>query len=155
MFKYVGDILKQFTSTQRLIALLILLISITIIMVGPKLVESFKTDKKDYEQLVVSLRNRNTTLTTENEDLSNQILINRRECRIKLVEKENEIIEVLSKIENNLNRNRHLQKVTTDTFVVNDSITKISSVRVLEPTNNDAVNMIRNLKNNLKEHDDK
>ena len=124
-------------------------------MVGPKLVESFKTDKKDYEQLVVSLRNRNTTLTTENEDLSNQILINRRECRIKLVEKENEIIEVLSKIENNLNRNRHLQKVTTDTFVVNDSITKISSVRVLEPTNNDAVNMIRNLKNNLKEHDDK
>ena len=124
-------------------------------MVGPKLVESFKTDKKDYEQLVVSLRNRNTTLTTENEDLSNQILINRRECRIKLVEKENEIIEVLSKIENNLNRNRHLQKVTTDTFVVNDSITKISSVRVLEPTNNDAVKMIRNLKNNLKEHDDK
>ena len=155
MFKYIGDILKQFTSTQRLIALLILLISITIIMVGPKLVESFKTDKKDYEQLVVSLRNRNTTLTTENEDLSNQILINRRECRIKLVEKENEIIEVLSKIENNLNRNRHLQKVTTDTFVVNDSITKISSVRVLEPTNNDAVNMIRDLKNNLKEHDDK
>lgn len=155
MFKYIGDILKQFTSTQRLIALLILLISITIIMVGPKLVESFKTDKKDYEQLVVSLRNRNTTLTTENEDLSNQILINRRECRIKLVEKENEIIEVLSKIENNLNRNRHLQKVTTDTFVVNDSITKISSVRVLEPTNNDAVNMIRDLKNNLKEHGDK
>lgn len=155
MFKYIGDILKQFTSTQRLIALLILLISITIIMVGPKLVESFKTDKKDYEQLVVSLRNRNMTLTTENEDLSNQILINRRECRIKLVEKENEIIDVLSKIENNLNRNRHLQKVTTDTFVVNDSITKISSVKVLEPTNNDAVNMIRDLKNNLKEHDDK
>lgn len=155
MFKYIGDILKQFTSTQRLIALLILLISITIIMVGPKLVESFKTDKKDYEQLVVSLRNRNTTLTTENEDLSNQILVNRRECRIKLVEKENEIIEVLSKIENNLNRNRHLQKVTTDTFVVNDSITKISSVKVLEPTNNDAVIMIRDLKNNLKEHSDK
>lgn len=155
MFNYLSDILKQFTATQRLFALGILLLSITIISVGPKLIESFKSDKKDYEQLLSSLRNRNGSLTKENEDLSNQILESRRECRIKLVEKENEIIGVLSKIENKLSKNRNLRKITTDTVVINDSITKISSVKIIHPTNHDVVIMIKDLKNNLKEHSEK
>ena len=58
MFKYISQILSQFTKTQRVIALLMLLTSITIITIGPKLIDSITLDRKELEEKITKQKTR-------------------------------------------------------------------------------------------------
>jgi len=59
MFKYISEILSKFTQGQRIIALLLLLFSITLIAIGPKIVESF-THSTD--ELEIRVQSQNTQI---------------------------------------------------------------------------------------------
>jgi type II secretory pathway component HofQ len=150
MFKYIVDILKEFTSKQKLYALVIVLVAIVTITVGPKLVSEFKTDKEEYELIVSSLRKRNRDLFVENEELNNQLVKGRTECRVLLVEKENEVIAALTEIERKMKRQKTLNKVTVDTIVNDGTVAQISEVKYVQTTNPEVMGMVQKLKTKLK-----
>lgn len=150
MFKYIVDILKEFTSKQKLYALVIVLVAIVIITVGPKLISEFKTDKEEYELMISSLRKRNRDLFVENGELSNQLIKGRTECRVLLVEKENEVIAALTEIERKMRTQKTLNKITVDTIVNDGTISQISEVKYVQTPNPEVMGMVQKLKTKLK-----
>lgn len=150
MFKYIVDILKEFTSKQKLYALIIVLVAIVIITVGPKLISEIKTDKEEYELIVSSLRKRNRDLFVENEELNNQVIKGRTECRVLLVEKENEVIAALTEIERKMKTQKTLNKITIDTVVNDGTMAQISEVKYIQTPNTEVMGMVQKLKTKLK-----
>ena len=53
MFKYIAAILKTISPAQRLIALSIVLLSITLILTGPKIVNSMTQDTEELKIKVI------------------------------------------------------------------------------------------------------
>jgi len=96
MFKYISEILKSFSPAQRIIALLILVISIIIITLGPGLInsqtntcEELKIRIKSQEEQIVELNTRVTELNTE-------LLSGQRECTDNLIAKQKEIMDIVN-----------------------------------------------------------
>ena len=76
-FKYIVEILKQFTHAQKILALLMLLLSIIMITLGPKMIDSMTTDTTELsahiiqQDNIIKLQNkriRNLELTADSLD---------------------------------------------------------------------------------------
>jgi len=99
MFKYIADILSKLSMGQRLVALVFLLFSITIISVGPKIVNSFT---QDTEELKVKVENQRVEIQLLNKrvnELNDQILNDQMACTNKFVTREKEIMDLLNNLE--------------------------------------------------------
>jgi hypothetical protein len=59
MFKYISNILSQFTPAQRILALLILVLSVIIITLGPSLIDAITLDRTE---LTKDLNNKETRI---------------------------------------------------------------------------------------------
>ena len=104
MFKYISEILSKFTQRQRIFALLILLLSIIIISVGPKITESLTYND---EELKVRIESQNTQilqLTKRVDELTTQVITNQKECTNEIVRRETEILEMILDIEDYTNK---------------------------------------------------
>lgn len=127
MFKYISEILSKFTQRQRIVALSILLFSIIIISVGPKITESLTYND---EELKIRIESQNTQiieLTKRINELNTQVILNQRECTDKMVQRESEILGMISEIENYTN------KMKNETRIVNSE-----SRRIYEVNKNDS-----------------
>ena len=92
MFNSIADILGKFTPQQRIIALLLVLFTITIVSVGPQLVESLKPAvPEEYQQLVGEQNQKIQTLSSEIIDLNNKIVEGNRDCTNRIINREKEI----------------------------------------------------------------
>lgn len=99
MFKYISEILSKFTQGQRIIALLLLLFSITLIAIGPKIVESFTYSTDELELRVQSQNTQIIELTKRVNELNTQIIENQRQCTDAIVEREVEIMNQIADLE--------------------------------------------------------
>ena len=72
MFKYIDAILKTISPAQRLIALSIVLLSITLILTGPKIVNSMTQDTEELKIKVEIQRTEITNLTVRVNELNKQ-----------------------------------------------------------------------------------
>jgi cell division protein FtsL len=88
MFKYIAAILKTISPAQRVIALSIVLLSITLISVGPKIVSSFTQDTEELKAKVELQRTEIAGLTTRVNELNKQVLDNQRACTNEIIQKE-------------------------------------------------------------------
>ena len=104
MFKYVANILKTISPAQRLIALSIVLLSITLISIGPKIVGSFTQDTEELKAKVELQRTEILQLTARVDELNNQVIDNQRECTNEIVQKEKELLTAIAEIETEANR---------------------------------------------------
>ena len=100
MFKYISTILKTFTPAQRILALLLLLFFITVIMVGPAMINSFKTNNDELIIRITSQNKQIKELTIRVDELNKQVIDNQRECTNQILEKEREIVLAVSSIIN-------------------------------------------------------
>jgi uncharacterized protein (UPF0333 family) len=114
MFKYISEILSKFTQGQRIIALLLLLLSIILISVGPRIVDSFTSSD---EELKLRVESQNTQIIELNKrvtELNTQIIENQRECTNSIVIREAEIMmeiaELESKIKKEMKNHQNLVK---------------------------------------------
>ena len=96
MFKYISEIIAQFSTPQKVIALSLILLSIVIITIGPSMIESneemreeidLKNDK--IKALESELNEKDTKIRTEQKSCTNQIL-----------EREKEFIAMLDHLKN-------------------------------------------------------
>jgi hypothetical protein len=99
MFKYISEILSKFTQGQRIMALLLLLFSITLISVGPKIVESFTSSSEELELRVQSQNTQIIQLNKRVNELTTQIIDNQRECTNSIVVREAEILMEIAELE--------------------------------------------------------
>jgi hypothetical protein len=114
MFKYISEILSKFTQGQRIIALLLLLLSITFISIGPKMVESLTYNDVELKSKVSSQTTQILELNARVTELNTQIIENQRECTNSIVTRESEImmeiVELESRIKKEMRNQRNLVK---------------------------------------------
>lgn len=98
MFKYISEILSHFTKTQRIMALLMLLTTITIITIGPSLIDSITTDRTELELKITKQTERITSLENHIDTLDWQIRESQKSCTQEIWARENEFIQMLDEI---------------------------------------------------------
>ena len=109
MFKYVSDILKNFSMSQRIIALILLLFTIVIVLTGPKIVDSLTKDntelieKIEIQDLIIGdLKKDINNLNVQVDTLNNILRLNQIECTNQIIKREKEIMVQLSTLERNV-----------------------------------------------------
>ena len=98
MFKYISEILSQFSKTQRVMALLMVLTTITIITIGPSLIDSITTDRTELELKITNQSNRIKILENQVDTLDWQIRESQKSCTQEIWARENEFIQMLDEI---------------------------------------------------------
>ena len=98
MFKYISEILSQFSKTQRVMALLMVLTTITIISIGPTLIDSITTDRKELELKIIKQTERINLLENHTDTLDWQIRESQKSCTQEIYARENEFIQMLDEI---------------------------------------------------------
>jgi hypothetical protein len=121
MFKYISEILSKFTQSQRIIALLLLLFSITLISIGPRIVDSFTTNNEELSLRVESQKTQIIQLNERVNELNTQIIENQRQCTDAIVDREVEIMNQIADLEVRIKREnskyRNLEVHETDPIV--------------------------------------
>lgn len=103
MLKYVSQILTKFTPQQRILALLLLLLSIVLMTNGTELINSIKSTPKDLQNTIKNQQEQIKLLQEETSKLNENIIETQRQCTNKIIEREKQIaseIDVIIKIAN-------------------------------------------------------
>ena len=98
MFKYISEILSQFSKTQRVMALLMVLTTITIITIAPSLIDSITEDRTELELKITKQTERITSLENHIDTLDWQIRESQKSCTQEIWARENEFIQMLDEI---------------------------------------------------------
>ena len=98
MFKYISEILSQFTKTQRVMALLMVLTTITIITIGPSLIDSITEDRTELELKITKQTERITLLENQVDTLDSKIRESQKSCTQEIYVRESEFIQMLDEI---------------------------------------------------------
>jgi hypothetical protein len=98
MFKYISEILSQFSKTQRVMALLMVLTTIAIISIAPSFISSITTDRKELELKITKQAERITSLENHIDTLDWQIRESQKSCTQEIWARENEFIQMLDEI---------------------------------------------------------
>jgi len=98
MFKYISEILSQFTRTQRIMALIMVLTTITIISLAPSLISSITMDRHELEDKITKQTERISSLENLVDTLDQKIRENQRSCTQELFTREEEFIKMLDDI---------------------------------------------------------
>lgn len=166
MFKYISEILSKFTQRQRIVALSILLFSIIIISVGPKITESLTYNDEELKLRIESQNNQIVQLNNRIDELNNQVIENQRECTNEMVKRENEILTMISDIENYTNKMKNETRVVNSmsrkTYNINDDDSSVRVMAMIPESSNTTtiindkrdeklIGMIRNLKKKVKD----
>ena len=128
MINNIADILGKFTPQQRIIALLLVLFTITIVSVGPQLVESLKPAiPEEYQELVEQQNQKIQTLSSEIVGLNNKIVEGNVDCTNRIINREKEIAIYIDDLirmgQNSLRENQLI--VAIDTISTKSSQTPI------------------------------
>ena len=117
MFKYIADIISKISVKQRLMALGIVLLSIVVISVAPKLISGLTQDNEELKLKVERQRTEIVNLSTRVNELNEQIMSNQSVCTERFVAREKEILDMLIGMEGEAQRN-HNKVVSTSTSSV-------------------------------------
>ena len=114
MFKYIADIISKISVKQRLAALSIVLISIVVISVAPKLISGLTQDNEELKIKVENQRIEIQSLNVRVNDLNKQIMENQTMCTDKFITREREILDMLTSMESEAKKS-HNKVVSTKT----------------------------------------
>ena len=96
MFQYISQILKSFTPGQRILALLILVMSIVMITLGPSFINS---NTNTCDELTIRLKSQENQIIELNQrvnELNTQLLTGQKECTDNLIAKQREIMDMVN-----------------------------------------------------------
>jgi len=145
MFNSIGEILSKFTPQQRIIALLLVLFTITTISLGPSLIESLTPPPPTEYQAIVEEQNKKIqSLSSEVIRLNDEVVSGNQECTNKIINREREIaiyIEDLIRMgKGSMGKNQLVKR--TETYNGMDTIL-MSSPMIIE--DNDMERMVTGL----------
>ena len=160
MFNYISQILKNFTSSQRILALLILVMSIVIITLGPLFINS---NTNTCDELTIRIKSQEQQIVELNQrvnELNTQLLTGQKECTDNLISKQKEIMDIISGMIKDAEHSNNETIVKTEKprrltmkrmDDVNESTGEVSAMMIKEPETKviivkDNTEMIKKLK---------
>lgn len=90
MFKYISEILAQFTKSQKITALCILLFVILLITISPSLISAITLDRKDLDNKIENQASTIKRLEIEVDSLDLNMRKNQASCTKEITQKEKE-----------------------------------------------------------------
>ena len=160
MFEYIASILKTISPAQRVIALSIVLLSITLIAIGPKIVSSFTQDNEELKSKVELQRIEISDLSIRVTELNKQVIANQRECTNEIISKEKELLAMIAEIEVEIYKKpKPVIRKQSKVFVSGNGDSgsdEVAMMRLPEPqivevpvTNPKMISLIKKLKTNI------
>ena len=98
MFKYIAEILAQFTKAQKVIALLMVLLSVIIISLAPSFIGAMTVDCEELKSQVARQNTRIVSLENLVDTLDLKIRKSQRECTNEITTRESEFIQMLEEL---------------------------------------------------------
>jgi len=155
MVQYFSQILKTFSTAQRIWALIILCISVFFITFGSDIIDTLKPDPTQQNLVVqrqkkeiTSLNTQLDSLTLRVDDLTQEVINGQSECSHKRIQREKEIIAQIDELQNMLRgsvRPKAMVKEPEDDGLARDE------VKVIQIDNTDIViSALGELKNKIK-----
>jgi len=95
MFKYIAEILNSFSPAQRIIALLILVLTIMVIILGPTLIKENTKDCSELELRLTSQDRQIKELTVRIETLNRELITGQQQCTDNLIQKQKQIMSLI------------------------------------------------------------
>lgn len=155
MIQYFTEILKTFSTAQRIWALIILCVSVFFITFGSDIIDALKPDQtqqnlviKRQRIMITSLNTQLDSLSFRVDDLTQEVINGQSECSHKRIQREKEIISQIDELQNMLRgslRPKAMVKEPEDDGLARDE------VKVIEIDNTDIViSALSNLKNKIR-----
>jgi hypothetical protein len=155
MVQYFSQILKTFSTAQRIWALIILCISVFFITFGSDIIDALKPDPTQQNLVVqrqkkeiISLNTQLDSLTLKVGYLTQEVINGQSECSNKRIQREKEIITQIDELQNMLRgsvRPKEMVKEPEDNGLARDE------VKVIQIDNTDIViSALGELKNKIK-----
>ena len=91
MFKYISQIIAQFSTPQKIIALSLILLSIIIITISPSLIQDKSDLKNELDNMDAKIKKMESDLMYKDDLIRNE----QRNCTNQIVEREKEFISML------------------------------------------------------------
>lgn len=169
MFKYISEIISHFTAPQRILALLLLLLSIVLITVGPSYIDSITLNKDEYMSEIKKQKELNKIFSNEIDTLNKQLIYNQRKCTNDIIQREREFLEreeiiwyELERLKNEVRQrqNSYVRPIQTepivDTLIVGvDTIIRVEeTLPVSSPINEDEEIILEGIENIQKHIED-
>jgi hypothetical protein len=155
MLKYVSEILGKFTPQQRVIALLLLLLSIVLMTNGSDLIKAIKGTPDDVEVVLKNQSNQIQTQSVQIQTLQDEtsrlnlaLIEGQRECTNKILEREEEIAVKIQQIMN-LGRHRRTNAIILDTVGTGELA---SPKMIIEDPTEEIMFQLGKLQTQLKHH---
>ena len=104
MFKYISEIVSQFSTPQKVIALSLVLFSIIIITISPSLISAITMDRKDLDKSIEDKKEIIKVLEEELKVKDLLIIDNGRSCTNEILKREQEFIGMLGQIKGDLKK---------------------------------------------------
>jgi hypothetical protein len=127
MFKYLSEILKQFSPTQRILALLILVLTITILTLGNTYLNNVSVDTEYYKEQIKILNKKIVDSETRHSD---ELIESHRTCTQEMIQRELDIVDEIERLKIALSNGQRQQNRM---IVSSDSI--LPSPIIIGPTN--------------------
>jgi len=157
MIQYFTEILKTFSTSQRIWALIILCISVFFITFGSDIIDALKPDPTQQilvierqKKMITSLNTQLDSLSFRVDDLTQEVINGQSECSHKRIQREKEIIGQIDELQNML-RGSLRQKERMVIRPKNDSVMMDVSPKVINDDKTEIViSALCELKNKIR-----
>jgi hypothetical protein len=109
MFKYISKILAQFSTSQKIVALSILLLSIVIISIAPSIISSVTLDRDELNSEIKRQDTKIKKLEIHADSLEYKIRKSGMECTNQIVLREEEFLEMLENLKGDLRNHNNIE----------------------------------------------
>jgi hypothetical protein len=156
MFQYISEIIKNISPAQRFWALLITLVTITLVTLGDDLISAVNSSNSVLENKVNALETSNKSLQTQNIELQQLILKSQLDCTKDITQLRQQILDEITLLEKEMKQGSNpfvLRKVSeprvggsgSDTVVMGSTTEEVVQVR----KNSEAMTHVKKLKQKL------
>lgn len=101
-FKSIPEILAQFSKPQKILALLLLLLTVIIITIAPSFISAITTDRAELVTKINHLEERIKLVESENDTLQDKIRKDQMTCTDRMFTREQEFVTMMDELRNQL-----------------------------------------------------
>jgi len=135
MWENLSNIIAQFSKSQKILALLIIILGVIVISVTPSLIDALTRDCKDLQDDVDRYSIRIKTLEDQVDTLNIRIRRSQTECTDLVVERETKFYEMLEDLKKEANKVEHRESYAVESIRL-DTNSMVMASRPLESRNN-------------------
>ena len=139
MFKYIAEILAQFSRPQKILALLLVLFSVMTISIAPSLISALTVDCEELKGQIERQNKRIISLEELVDTLDLKIRNNQRECTNEITSREIEFLDMLEELKKDAKRGERASSYTYETTLrktdayIQDTVMVLGSEPAPEP----------------------